>query len=107
MAKQSFGSKSDAVRDYLEKNPEARNVDVVNALAKRGYPITPALVSNLRSGAKSKAKPRAVTPTVTKATVGEGDYLSKLLVAQTFIREMGGYTNARQVIDTLEQLRQD
>ena len=34
-------NKSQLVRDYLEKNPNAKAMEVVNALKEKGHQITP------------------------------------------------------------------
>lgn len=97
-------SKSEAVRAVFEKNPEIRNKDVMSLLAKRGIQVTAALVGNIKHGLKkNSAKPRKASVTTTTAQT-EITGLDQLLRAKNFVAEVGGFANARSVLDTLEQL---
>lgn len=64
-------SKAQAVRDYLSKNPKAKNAAVVSALEKKGVDTDPGYVAKIRakakkgskkSGASRKKKPATETP---------------------------------------------
>lgn len=48
--------KAVAVRDYVVGHPEAKNKDVVTALAEVGVTVTPAYVSVVRGGSKKKGR---------------------------------------------------
>lgn len=51
-------NKSQVVRDYIAKHPNAGPTEVANALAKKGTKVAPSLVSRIKSGASPKRKKR-------------------------------------------------
>ncbi len=61
-------NKSQRVREYLKKNPEARNKDVSDALADFG--VTPADVGNAKSQMKKKAAKKRATSVSKPAKAG-------------------------------------
>jgi hypothetical protein len=58
MAKKREVNKSQAVRDYLQANPNASNKDVSTALGKEGIRVSPQHVANIKAKAKMKRKAR-------------------------------------------------
>jgi hypothetical protein len=70
MAKKQKVNKSQAVRDYLKKHPNAMSGEIAAALTKQGVRITSGYVANIKTGIKKKrsvkqavvAKPIAAVP---------------------------------------------
>lgn len=56
-------TKVSVVRDYLATHPEAKNKEVVAALAEQGITVTPAYISVIRGGKKAKKAKKAGKPT--------------------------------------------
>ncbi len=80
-AKSASGmNKSQRVREYLKKNPEARNKDVADALSDFG--VTPADVGNAKSQLKKKASKKR-TPSAPKSNQGA----AKPMVAASATKE--------------------
>ena len=52
-------NKSAAVRDYLASRPDAKNKEVIAALAEKGVAVTPNYVSVIRGGGRKKAGPKS------------------------------------------------
>lgn len=107
--------KSQAVRDYLDKNPDAGPKQVVEGLAAQGINVSRALVGivKYRSGPKRrkatrkkkvrrKVKTRAAAPTSTRANHLTAD---DLFEAKKLADSLGGIDEARRALEALEQLR--
>jgi hypothetical protein len=117
-------SKSQRVRNFLEAQPEARNRDVVEALAE--YGVTAADVSNAKAQLKRKGdsnpkrgRPAASTSaaapaaTATKsqaglvaAAAGGSIGMHEIEAALTFVREMGSLDRAKQLLVIIQQIQQ-
>lgn len=99
MAKKKSGgppvNKSQAIREYLEENPDSRSVDVIDALAARGIHVSAQLVSSIRTTSTKYA----VRPLV------EDDELSQILHTKRYVDSVGGIDRAKRLIGALEQLR--
>lgn len=127
-AGQSSGSisKSERIRRYLNENPEARNRDIVGALA--GFGVSAADVGNVKSQMKKRsagqkrqrqkskdiAKPAVVvaktapqTPDKTPALqdVNSGLGLDIIEAGVDFIRRAGGMNEAQYVLNLIRQIR--
>ena len=116
-------SKSQRVRNYLDENPEARNRDVVEALAE--YGVTAADVSNAKAQLKrrgdapakrgrpaaSAAAPAAPTVAVKGSAVavqaaGGSIAMNEIEAALTFVREIGSLDRAKQLLVIIQQIQQ-
>jgi hypothetical protein len=115
-------SKSQRVRDFLEAEPEARNRDVVEALA--AYGVTAADVSNAKAQLKRKGdvpakrgRPAAsaapaASPAIAKGTVswvqaaGGSIAMNEIDAALTFVREIGSLDRAKQLLVIIQQIQQ-
>ena len=112
MAKKKTGvSKSQAIRDYLAKNPNATASEVVPALAGKGIKVTPGLVSNVKStsGPKRRRKKKAGRKKVVKrrrpGRRSAAELSAKdLIAAKQLADQLGGIGEARRALDTLERL---
>ena len=105
-------SKSDAIRSYKNKHPEVGPKAIAEALNKQGYDVSAQFVSTVlsndrrkvgltRSGSAGRGKLSAVKSSARptgKLTVDD------LIVAKTFVDQMGGVEAAKAAVDTLAQL---
>ena len=104
-------SKADAIRGYWEKlGNDARPKDIVNALKAEGIVVSPAQVSTLRPGRKTKKKVGRRKGTVAASTAGRKVSrkssgvevpVSALLAAKKFSEEVGSVEKAKAVLDAL------
>ncbi len=113
-------SKSKRVRDYLTEHPQARNKDVVEALAEFG--VTPADVSNAKTHLKkraSKRRNRSVVVAVSAdpdAIVADPDQpndaqaqqisLTEIDATLTFVRQVGSIDRARKLLLIIQQIQE-
>ncbi len=111
-------SKSKRVRDYLTEHPQARNKDVVEALAEFG--VTPADVSNAKTHLKKRASKRrtrsvvasveedaVVNPTALDEHIGAAQIsLTEIDAALNFVRQVGSMERARQLLSIIQQIQQ-
>ncbi|MCC6510495.1 MAG: hypothetical protein IT423_15445 [Pirellulaceae bacterium] len=114
-------SKSQRVRNYLEEKPEARNRDVVDALA--AYGVTAADVSNAkaqlkrkgempskrgRTPASSASTPTAVTAkpaSASPAPAGGVIAMQELEAAITFVRQVGDIERAKHLLVIIQEVQ--
>lgn len=114
-------SKSQRVRLFMEENPDARNRDVVTALAE--YGVTAADVSNAKAHLKRKGdvpakrgRPAAsaseATPPVAKAAPADSSQtatgsiaMNELDAAVTFVRQIGSLERAKQLLVIIQQIQ--
>ncbi len=98
--KSEHGSKSQAIRDYLNANKTAKAAEVVEALAAKGITISAPAVYNLKarqSMKKSRSKARKGGHAVTLS-------ITHLLAAKKLVDELGGVAEAKEAIDALAKL---
>ena len=98
--KSEHGSKSQAIRDYLNANKSAKASEVVAALAEKGVTISPAAVYNLKarqSMGKKRSKARSSGQTDTLS-------ITHLLAAKKLVDEVGGVAQAKEALDALAKL---
>lgn len=106
MAKQRRGARSQAIRDQLEADPNARPKDVVAALKEKGIRVTSQMVSGLKSkmglGGKKRRRRR-------KAGAARQDgqmiSLNDLVEAKKLADRLGGLEKAQQAISALAKLQ--
>jgi hypothetical protein len=109
-------SKSERVREYIAKHPEARNKDIAAALAK--YSVSAADVGNVKtqlkkkagkntSPAKSQSAAKPSSPPVAKkdvlidATIG----LDVLDAGIEFINKAGGLNEAQYALNVIRRIK--
>ena len=117
-------SKSERIRRYMKENPEARNVDIAEALGEHG--VTAADVASVktqlkkkeekrsgthaRNGSNGSAKPHAVNggsslsasaDAAIEAQVG----LDVLEDGMEFIRKAGGMNEAQHILNVIRRIR--
>lgn len=107
------GSKSKAIRDYVQQNPDAKHGEVVQALKANGVAVSYNLVANVRGkasaagglatrGGASKGHLTGNGRTAkAKSFVGSGN----LDAAIHFIRVAGGLDAAKAALATIEEIK--
>jgi hypothetical protein len=100
MAKKNGVNKSQAVREYLKANPKARNLEVVDALAKKGIEISANYVGNIK--AKHNIRRRAVRKVVAKGGVG----IPEVKAALAFLKAAGSLAAAKQALAVAQEIRE-
>ena len=107
-------SKAKRIRDYLDKNPGARNRDAVDALGE--YGVTTADVANVKSHQKrSENTPRkSVTSTKTKSESTSSTALSnsgptinwnELEAGVAFVKAAGSVQRAQHLLIIIDQIK--
>lgn len=108
MAKRKV-NKSEAVRNYMAKNPNVGPSAVSEALSKRGVKVTPQQVSTIKNNAKNSAKrktARGRKPSVMTIGAENGVLQVKdLMSAKVFADSVGGLEKAKGLLAALEELR--
>lgn len=123
--KSGSASKSQAVRDYLAKHPEATASTIRPALAKRGIDVSVALVGQIKQRMKNAGEPGASSAppkkkaakrknarkkTAANKTVAASRPTSNtltaddLMEAKKLVDELGGIDQARKALLYLEEL---
>jgi hypothetical protein len=93
-------NKSQAIRDYKEKNPEAGPTAIAAALTAKGVAVKAAQVSNALSKPKANKKPsrkptlKAAAPLATAVTSN----IDQLKSAAKLIAECGGVEEAAKAL---------
>jgi hypothetical protein len=98
-------NKSQAIRDYLAKNPSATPSVIQEALAKKGLKVGASLISQVKykpSASKGRRKKRG-RPARASAS-GRRIGLAQLVEAKALADKMGGVARARQALDMLAKL---
>jgi hypothetical protein len=98
--KPARGVKTQAIRDYLKTNKNAKAAEVVAALAEKGITVTAADFYNLKARklmGKRRRKARAGGQTVGLSITG-------LLAAKKLVGTVGGIDQAREALNALAKL---
>lgn len=100
------GSRSQAVRDYLQTNPSAGPAQIVEELKKQGIKISAALASQVKYKKRGRKAPRMVRRSLGSARVASGGGISAtdLIQAKKLTDALGGIDNVRKALALLEQL---
>jgi hypothetical protein len=109
------GSKSNAVRAYLQRHPAAGPTAVANALKAKGIVISAAHVSNVKTAMAKKAGAASTNGHANEGTVRGGrkravvvdDAISfgQLLEARKFAAQVGGVDQAVSLLQSLAKLQ--
>jgi hypothetical protein len=105
------GAKSQAIRAYLQHNPNASAPEVVVALGRQGLKVTPAFVYMLRSLSKKKRKGRRkVAPAAarngrSRSPAAAGLSAEHLVAAKKLADQLGGTDALRGALELLDKLR--
>lgn len=94
------GVKSQAIRDYLKENKNAKATEVVEAMAAKGIKVSTGMVYNLRARktmGKRRRKAEAGGETI-------GLSISHLLAAKKLVAETGGVKQAQEALAAFAKL---
>jgi hypothetical protein len=108
MAKLKRGEKTKAVRDYIAANPTATPKEIVAGLATTGMRIKVGLANSLKYGKKKRGRRRSstVASAARRAPTSNGAVtVDQLLEVKRLADSLGGMSQVRQALETLEQLR--
>ncbi len=107
VVKPERGAKSNAIRAYLAKNPNAGPTEVSKALLEQGLTVDAAFVSTVKQKLKSKTDGGAtVKPRKSRtASVPSVLLLSDVTTVLEFVKARGGYDKAHAAISEVEQFQ--
>jgi hypothetical protein len=92
-------NKSQLIRDYNTKHPDARPVEIVKAL--KAHKVSPALVGNVLHRAKGGKKTKRGRKAAGKS---EGLTLDSLLAAKKLVERLGSVETVKAALNALERL---
>jgi hypothetical protein len=103
-------NKSQAVRDYLAANPDQTPKEVVSALGVQGIAVKPQYVSAIKSKASRgtdapSPRRRRGRPRRQETVAASAVEYKNLLEAKSFVRSIGGISEARKVLDAYANLQ--
>ena len=97
-------NKSEAVRDFMNSNPDAKPKEIAEALSKKGIKVTPQAVSTIKFNAAKKSAPKAGRRGRPAAAKNGTVKVDSLLKAKQFAEQLGGVDQAKQALDVLAKL---
>jgi hypothetical protein len=122
-------NKTQAVKQYLSKHPEAKPLEVARVMKTRGIEITPKHISVIKTSLKAKAAPakpvavslpKPIAPALAKPVVAqpagspptvlekpaekEVIPVSDLRAAKQFVEQLGGLEQVQRVLALLAEL---
>jgi hypothetical protein len=100
MAKNEKVNKTQAVREYLKANPKAKNRAVVDALGKKGIPLSTSYVGNIK--ATHNRRRRAARKVV--ATRGIG--IPEVKAALSLLKATGSVAAATKALAVAQEIRE-
>ena len=100
-------NKSQAIRDYAEANPTVGPTETAAALTEQGIPVSPAMVSTVKTQAKKKkgVKRRKKKAAASAQPAGDKIALSSLIQAKKLAEQLGGVEKAQAVLAALAKLQ--
>jgi hypothetical protein len=108
-------SKSEAVRAYLKRKPNAGPTEIAKALKKKGINISPAHVSNVKAALRKQGEGSGANGRSAGANgragrrgrraSGDAVSLGSLLAARRFAESVGGVDRAAELLDALTKLQ--
>jgi predicted nuclease with RNAse H fold len=100
VAKKTGINKSEAIRDYLKKNPTAKGMDVVKALASKGIKVAAAQVSNVKT-ASNKKTAKKLGRKIAQDVSPETKAIRIVEAATALLVETGSFEAAVNVLDRI------
>ncbi len=102
-------NKSAAIRDYLDKDPKAKPLEIVSALSDKGVDVTASFVSNVKSKIKKSGRRRKRRATASASSNGRSSAqttsVTALVGAKKFAEQSGGIDEAQKALDILKKLQ--
>jgi hypothetical protein len=103
MPKKAKPNKSQAVREYLQKNPGAQNKEIAEALAKEGIKITADYVSIIKSNTKKRRRRRRKAAEVLSVKSGVG--VADIKAAFMLLKHCGGIKGAKEALAAAQEIQ--
>jgi hypothetical protein len=97
------GSKTKAVREYLQQHRNAKSNEVVEALKAQGITISTSLVRNIKF--KSKRRRRAVKQVVENVVAEGGVGVPEIKAAFAFLKAAGSVAVAKQALAAAVEIK--
>jgi hypothetical protein len=108
-------NKSQIIRDYLEANPSATNVQVARAVTEMGYAVTPTAVFQAkRKGKRGKKRGRPAGKAGSaagrkpgrpkKSDAAASGFTQQMEIAAQFCKSCGGLDSAISMLNSLKSL---
>lgn len=118
MAKKGSVNRTEKVQQYVREHPDESITEVLDAMKRRGYPVSRSLVSQVRkklglSQSGGPTKKKATRKTAQKKVASPTTATAKpkvitaddLYEAKTLADELGGIERVREALDALERLK--
>jgi len=102
-SKRETANKSQAIRDALTAHPEKSPLEIAEALKAKGLDVNAQYVSTIKSNAKAKRRKSVVRRRLGRSG---GDSMGAMGAALAFIRAAGGLQEAKQALETVDEIRQ-
>jgi len=103
-------NKTQAVKDYMTANPDAKPKDISAALKEQGIDVTPSYASNIKStsgkkgGGRKKTRGKPGPKPRSAGSNGRAFDVTAIRSAAEFIKAAGGIKNARTALDAAEEI---
>jgi hypothetical protein len=104
-SKKETVNKSQAIRDALRAHPDKSPSEIAETLKGKGLDVNAQYVSTIKSNTKAKGRKSKI---VRRPKAGEGagrNGFGPVQAALHFIREAGGLDQARQALQTVEEIQ--
>jgi hypothetical protein len=98
-------NKSQAIRDALQAHPDKSPAEIAEGLKAKGLDVSAQYVSTIKSNAKSKGRKRKVVKRRIPGTSPGRNGFATFQAALHFIREAGGLDQAREALQTIEEIQ--
>jgi hypothetical protein len=109
MARYKRGARTQAVRDFLDANPDASPKQVVDGLREKGIRVKLTLVTSIKykKPAAGKGRRRAMTMSAAARRTAANRNVSfeQLLNIKRLVDSLGGAEQVRQGLEALAQLQ--
>ncbi len=105
MAPRGPGSKAYAVREYLQANPNAGNIETVKALAEKGIKVTAKYVSNIKQILRAKHVLTTKRQAVKKVVSEKGVSIPEIKAALVLLKLSGSVETAKAALAAAEEIR--
>lgn len=110
MVRATAANRSQAIREYLKKNKNARTKDIQAALKAQGVKVSEALLSKVKHhrsvkkkrGRKVSAKPTAKRARAANAETTNGAKVNKSAEIRNAVRELGKKALPREIVAALD-----
>jgi hypothetical protein len=104
-SKKETVNKSQAIRDALQAHPDKSPAEIAESLKAKGLDISAQYVSTIRSNAKTKERKTKIVRRRNPGKSPGRNGFGTVQAALHFIREAGGLDQARQALQTVDEIQ--